>query len=151
MGPGATIRRVRSLLGEAFRGTRSRRAGDDSLRRHFAELGVLPQASELIAYRLAEVVLAEVERVGAHLCESDPQTFADREDWLQIGYAVSYVALMKAWRGLDAAFKDAKRQGAAARNTPEPHQIDAQPGEPLNLEGQSVSPHMSWFEERRAC
>ena len=61
---------IKRLIPEAFRTTRPEKKGDALLFSRFGELGVLPQASEIVAYAIADAALAEADRVLGHIREN---------------------------------------------------------------------------------
>lgn len=108
------LARIKSRLPAAFKATKHERKGDDLLQFHFEELGLLPQASEVIAHQIALSAVDEVARVLAHLRESYEQSSVEQgeQNWDTVAHAVTYAAMWKSWRALNEAFNAARREDA---------------------------------------
>jgi len=114
MGQADDLTQIKGRLAEAFRATKPEKKGEALLSR-FEELSaILPQSSEIIAYKIADASLAELERVLGHLRQNyQPSPFAQAEpDWNTIAHALVWAAMWKAHRALNEAFSAAKREGA---------------------------------------
>jgi hypothetical protein len=115
MGQSGDLAEVRGLISEAFRTTRPEKNGDALLASRFPQLGALPQASEIVAYAIADAALADADRILGHLRENHEAIPPEQADlyWNKVGRALTWAATWKAWRAVDEAFKAARREAVA--------------------------------------
>lgn len=114
MGQADDLTEIKQRLAEAFKATQPEQKGEAALSR-FRELSaILPQTSEMIAYKIADASLDELERVLGYLRQNyQPSPFAQAElDWPTIAHALVWAAMWKAHRALNEAFSAARREGA---------------------------------------
>jgi hypothetical protein len=117
MGQSGDLTDVKKLIPDAFRTTRPEKKGEALLASHFPQLGVLPQASEIVAYAIADAAVAEADRVLGHLRENheaNPPAQAELY-WNKVGHALTWAATWKAWTALNEAFIAARREGVIAK------------------------------------